>query len=320
VDQLVRRSSVVRSGIQGQTVGVGKGPGGRRSRPPVRDRELWTEEEVTVVLASCPPDTQNYRPEAQWVRELADLLDRTPGAISMHLGNIFSQKRPGHGLGHLGRTTIRVYQRYLTHRADLQHDAALLRQRYFNRLVSPRVETHVTESEANRLEKELLRRFPEAHLPAGSVILYRYPGSVWFGVLLPVYLVLVYPNEAKVALRIAIDILGAAIRRTRGVEEVLDGQIVELAERQIADRAPKFHSHELSERDRLTLALHLPTLMSLKRWKPTPRRLELYTSVNEATERMRIGAYFHIDTTKLCRRCVMMLLDALDNALATGRM
>lgn len=301
-------------------MGQGKSARGRRARPPVRDRELWTEEEVTIVLASCPPDTQNYGPEAPWVRELADLLDRTPGAISMHLGNIFSQKQPGRGLGHLGRTTVRVYQKYMTDRAQLQRDAALLRERHFNKLVSPRIEAHVSEADADHLEHELRLRFPEARLPAGSVILYRYPGSVWLGVLLPIYLVLVYPKEAKEALRIAISILGDAIRRTRGVEDVLDGRTVELAEREIAKRAPRFHSHELSEKDRVTLALRLPSLMSLKHWKAAMPRLELYASVNENTERKRIGSYFHIDTAKLCRRCLMMLLDALDNALATGKL
>ncbi|MGD0249268.1 MAG: hypothetical protein ABSB97_00010 [Thermoplasmata archaeon] len=298
-------------------------PKGATRRPragaPARDRELWTAEEVTLVLAACPPDTQNYRPEAPWVRELADLLGRTPGAISQHLGNIFTLKQPGRGLANVGRETIRVFDKYRDRPAELQQDAAALRDRYFGELVSPRVEKHVTEEEAANLEQELTRRFPEAHLPTGSVILYRHPGSIWFGVLVPLNVVLLYPSEAGNLLRTVLEVLGDVVRKTPGVDLTLDGRVVELAEREIAYRAPLFHSHELSEKDRITLALMLRSLKSLRKWKPSARRLDLYSAQSLEAEKGRIRTYFRIDVEGLCLRCLHVLLDALDDALATGK-
>jgi hypothetical protein len=291
----------------------------RRKTRPWRREELWTEEEITVVLAACPPNTQYYSSEDPWVRELADLLNRSPAAISFHLGNIFTLKRPGHGLENVGKETARIFEKYRGRDAELQKVAGRLRREHFGGLVSPRLESNVTEDEADRLEEELRRRFPEARLPTGAVILYRYKGSVWLGVLATIQLALLYPEQTRTLLQLAIEILGKAVRRTPAVQVVLDGRTVDLAEMEIHSRAPKFHAHDLTEEDRVRLAILLRRLKSLRRWKPTTARLDFYASADGTAERDRIRSYFGIDASRLCRKCLMMLTDALDDAIATGK-
>lgn len=296
--------------------------GVNRTRRPGRPRgpgDLWTEEEITVLLASCPADTQNYRAGEPWVVELADLLGRTPAAISFHFGNIFALKQAGRGLEHVGGLTARVFEKYRGREDALQKDAARLRRDYFRRVVSPRLEKRLDDVEAKRLERELRRRFPEARLPTDTYVVYDYRGSVWLGVLVTVQTALLYPKEAAALFRLAIEVLGAVHRRTPAVNEVLDGRTVELAEREIHALAPRFHTSDLVAADRVTLALRLHGLKSLKRWRPRAARLELYVGAEADAEKARIRAYFRVDPSGLCRTCLMMLVDVLDDALATGK-
>ncbi len=291
----------------------------RRPGRPWSPEDLWTEEEITVLLASCPPDTQNYRAGDPWVVELADLLGRTPAAISFHLGNIFTLKEAGRGLEHVGGLTARVFEKYKGREDALQEEAARLRRDYFTRVVSPRLEKRLDDMEAKRLEEELRRRFPEARLPPDTYIVYEYRGSVWLGVLVTIQTALLYPKEAAELFRLAIDVLGGVDKRTPAVREVLDGRTVELAERQIHALAPRFHTSDLSPTDRVTLALRLHGLKSLKRWRPRATRLDLYVGAEADAEKARIKIYFRIDPSGLCRKCLMMLVDVLDDALATGK-
>lgn len=290
-----------------------------RSGRPWRPEDLWTEEEITLLLAACPADSQNYRASSPWVIEIADLLGRTPAAISFHLGNIFALKRAGHGLENVGGLTERVYEKYRGKEDQLQREASRLRKEYFPKIISPRLEKRTDEDEGRRLKEELLRKFPEARLPADTYVVYEYRGSLWLGVLVTLQTALLYPTETAALFRLARAILGPPNKETPAVEEVLDGRTVELAERQIHSLAPRFHTSDLDPADRVTLALRLQGLKSLKRWKPNASRLELYVGAEEEAERERIRTYFRIDPTRLCRTCLMMLLDVLDDALATGK-
>ena len=220
---------------------------------------------------------------------------------------------------HVGGLTAQVFDKYSGREDELRDEAARLRRYYFRKVVSPRLEKHLDDVEAKRLEQELRRRFPEARLPPDTYIVYDYRGSVWLGVLVTIQTALLYPREATELFRLAIEILGSVDKRTAAVDEVLDGRTVELAERQIHALAPRFHTSDLTPTDRVTLALRLHGLKSLKRWRPTASRLELYIGAEEEAEKARIKAYFRVNPSHLCRACLMMLVDVLDDALATGK-
>ena len=285
--------------------------------------ELWTEADAVILLAarawSPAADRQNYNARRPWVRELADFLGRSPGSISFHLGNIASAESPGHGLEHVGAVFEAVFDRYRNHPDELQLDAARLRRARFSRLASPRLERDYTEEEVVAAESELERRFPEARLPPDSIILYRYKGSVWLGVMATIQTALLYPMETARLIRAALEVFGSTAKRNPSADYALDGRTVELAEREIVIRAQKFHYSELKPIDRITLALRLPELRSLRHWRARVRRLEFFSSADLREERARIQTFFRVDASSLCATCVQMLLDALEDALTSGK-
>jgi hypothetical protein len=279
--------------------------------------EPWTEPEIIVALAACPPRVQNYDQNRPFVIEVADLIGRSPAAVSMHFGNFFALKKDGEeGLRNVGKLTVEVYRKYKDRPDDLRKDAEEIRTRIYAEAVSPRVESRFAEDRAEQLENYLKEHFPEARLPPGTIILYRRPGSCWVGVLTAVQLALVYPSETRSLFRLVIEALGGGDRKTPAVEHVLREDQDALATAEILRRAPKFHPAQLSASDRITLALQLPRLMSLRDWKPGPRQLETFVGMSTDPEKERVGKYFGIDASGLCNGCLMMLQAALDDALA----
>jgi hypothetical protein len=211
-----------------------------------------------------------------------------------------------------------VYERYVGREDDLYHDARQIRERLYDEVTSPRVEREVDANEREAMEAKLRALFPEARLPPNTIIVYSRRGSWWVGVLALVQLALLYPEETREVFRKAIEIMGRTARRSAPLELLLTEKQVALAEGDIRRRAPKFHPEELSEKDRITLALRLPTLKSLRTWKPLASRLELYVGASKDQERARVGAYFGIDAKRICDRCLLMLLEALEDALMRG--
>ena len=184
-------------------------------------------------------ELQNYDERRPWVREIADFLGRSPGSISFHLGNIASAKSPGQGLEHAGKVFEIAVDRYQGNPRELQLEAARLRRAKFSRLASPRLESDLTEEEALVAQAELERRFPEARLPPDTIILYRYKGSVWLGVMATIQTALMYPQETAKLFRVALDVLGSNTKRNPAAESALDGRTIELAEREIVEPGPK---------------------------------------------------------------------------------
>ncbi|HEV2520002.1 MAG TPA: hypothetical protein VGX00_05205 [Thermoplasmata archaeon] len=274
--------------------------------------------EIILALAACPNESQGYNANDDWVIELADLIGRSPSAVSFHLANIWALKNPGHGLANVGKKTSEVFEKYRGRDELLAHEAAQIRESLFAGLPSPRVELATSSGEADRLDKELFERFPEARLKPGSIIIYRYSGTDHVGVLYPLFFALLHPEETAELLRRVAQVLGDAARWNRSAEDALDGRTVEIAEREIVTRAPSLHYSELSSKDRVKLALRMRGWRTLKRWKPSTARLELFISTEETAERQRVGKALGIDASRLCRRCLMMLSDALQSERRRG--
>jgi hypothetical protein len=279
----------------------------------------WTRAEIIVALAACPTENQDYDSRRPWVIELAELLGRSPAAISRHFGNFHSARRGGEvGLTHYGRATAEVYARFVEDPQSVLEEAAVVRRAIYERSSSPRVEQRTTEAEADRLTEELLAKFPEAHLPTSSIILYRRPGSVWVGVLFVIHWVLEHPDETRAAIEYVLGILGVGATVTPPAAAAIDGRQLVLAEREIKRWAPKLDLQEISEQDRVTLALQSRLLQPLAFWERPSLRVSLYDPNVANAERKRISAQFGIDASRLCGTCTAMLLDALDADRAAG--
>lgn len=285
------------------------GVGGRAGEP-------WLEEEIVLALAACPATKQDYDETRPWVRELAELLGRSPGAVSRHFGNIFNLKLgKGHGLPNWGKLTAEVYERYRERPEDLARDAASIRKRLYEGSASPRVEALTTEDCAERLEEELRSRFAEGRLPFQSIILYRRRGSIWFGVLIAFQFALLYPDEVKELFRHVIQLLGTGAVRTPAVDLVLAQRQVDLADRALRVLSPRLHIDEFDGSDHISLALRFFELKSLRHWKPGSRPLTFQSPQGRDAEKARVGTFFAIDAKRACDTCLMMLLDAMREAL-----
>jgi len=104
-------------------------------------RNNWTREEWILAYDACPKVNQSYGPDAPFVRELADLIGRTPAAVSRAFGNLWAaQTRGKHGLKNYSRLAGEVVEEYRNDPTRLRRDALRLRRDRFPQLVTPRLE------------------------------------------------------------------------------------------------------------------------------------------------------------------------------------
>jgi hypothetical protein len=308
--------------------------------PGPRNGLPWEEREAILLIALTPASvkTQDYDQRRGWVIELAELIGRTPGSISTHLGNVWTLKN-GRGLTHVGGIFDVVYRRYVGREDDLLRDAANIRAELYARAIDPRVEVKIdsdlSQPESDRivgeqqltmnspsareatdsledLEKRLKAEFAEARLPVGSVIVYRRKGSIWVGVLVSASAALLLPERVKRFLVRALEILGPLAERSSAALLAIDDGQVALADRTICNRIPDFRLENLTPKDRITLAIHLVGKPTLANWKPSGRRLELFGESDGQEERNAVSKYLHIDASKVTIADLMRLLKIVD--------
>jgi len=306
-----------------------------------RDGDPWEEWEITLLIAECPAN-QDYDSRRPWVIELADLIGRTPSSVSMHLGNVWSAK-DGKGLTHAAGLIKVVYDRFRGNEDALLTAAASIRAELYEVAPSPRVEFRLPivsagvqidldtrrdaemdlpatdyELALRNLEAGTKTRYPSAAVPDGSVIAYRRFGSLWCGLLVVAQLAIAYPEVARWLIAEARRILGTPAQRTKSADYALDGKQLAIADQVIAQRLPKFHFELLSEHDRITFAARLALLKSMRSWKPSAERLELFAKESGDAERARVGKYLGIDASRLGNRDTMMLQDLVADGLGRG--
>lgn len=94
----------------------------------------WSDDEIILALAACPRKKQSYSPRHKNVIDLADLMGRTPGAVSLHFANISNLIHgQGHGKTHVGARTRELFEEFKGRDAELQANAAEIRRRYLER-------------------------------------------------------------------------------------------------------------------------------------------------------------------------------------------
>ncbi len=95
-------------------------------------RDIWTEEQITVVLYEyCRNPFGQFSATKQFVKELGQLLGRSPAAIVRKVGNLASydpqmKARGVWGLGHTGKLDELVWNKYFGHWNQLAYDAEVL--------------------------------------------------------------------------------------------------------------------------------------------------------------------------------------------------
>jgi len=102
-------------------------------------RNNWTEEQITVVLYEyCRNPFGHFSATKQFVKDLAQLLGRSPGAVVRKVGNLASfdpqmKARGVGGLSHTGKLDEEVWKKYFGHWDQLVYDAEVLLAKFRNK-------------------------------------------------------------------------------------------------------------------------------------------------------------------------------------------
>lgn len=141
-------------------------------------RNNWTREEWVLAYDVCPKISQNYGPESAFVRELADLIGRTPAAISRAFGNLWAAQTGGkHGLKNYSHLAGEVVEEYRDDPDKLKADALHLRLERLPQLVTPRLEL-ISRNESALPEDAVHSAAKDAGLSPELYFVTTRPGSV----------------------------------------------------------------------------------------------------------------------------------------------
>lgn len=104
-----------------------------------KTNDNWTEEQITVMLYEyCRKPFGQFSGTKQFVKDLALLLGRTPGAIVRKVGNLASfdpqmKARGVGGLGHTSKLDELIWNKYYGHWNQLAYDAEILLAQFRNK-------------------------------------------------------------------------------------------------------------------------------------------------------------------------------------------
>jgi hypothetical protein len=280
-------------------------------------RDEWSDDEIILAIASCPREKQSYSPRHRNVIELADLIGRTPGAVSLHFANISHLIFGGaHGKTHVGERTRELFEEYRGREAELQARASEIRKRLMAQDFTPRVEKQVSRDATQQLTLDAFAAAKEIGLPQGTVETYEREGSWFFGVLMKLGPVVAsHPEQASRFANWLLEKLGRDASVSVGFTLAGAGKWRDLVDGVLSVEAPELHEPELSPKDRLTLAIRIQNSGYLRRWKPTKGHLQLLSTMDRSAEKARVGRYLHIDAGHLCDMCLLMLKDFVDHSL-----
>lgn len=280
----------------------------------------WTEEELTVVWAAAPKKDQNYNQAHPIVREVADLIGRSPSAVDRKIANLWAVWRPGRGLAHFSKLDERIVERYRHDLTRLEHDASNIRAELVSRRPTARAEALGPDDEGERIE--LLWRLREAARDeAGNEIgvhVFERKGTWYIGFFIEAYRVLtnpsVIPSYGVAAIAIYRQFEPAVARlieRTRDSERFA----VEVTKRIL----PDLDQSHFSKRELEQIAKQL-TYYQVDPFRFNRRLARAFEKVPVAESRQRVEGVFHIRCPQECMRCTIILaaaaLRALQNSAA----
>lgn len=282
--------------------------------------DAWSDDEIILAIAACPREKQSYSPRHKNVIELADLIGRSRGAVSLHFANVSNLIFGGdHGKTHVGRRTRELFEEYRNREGELQEKAAEIRRRLMQNDLTPRVEREVPEDEARKLIEEIIDEARRAGLPEDGAVTYERKGSWYVGVLMPLESVLPqFKESGTVFARALVERFDHGWVRSRGLEFAARGEWQYLVDAQLAIDVPLLHQEELSPSDRTTLLTRLREIGSLKHWG-RERGLERSVPVGRRELLFReLSARLGIDTSRLCDDCLLMLNDLTEDREQTA--
>jgi hypothetical protein len=278
-------------------------------------QDEWTDDEIVLALAACPRERQSYGPTRHNVLELASLIGRTPGAVSLRFANISHLIHGrGHGKEHVSQRTRELYAQYTGKDDELHARANRIRRELTREDPLPRIEKEVDLQETvDRLLREVHARARELGIPQKEVDSYERRGSWIAGVvLLGGNYLFRHPEALEIFALWLVDRFGKRAKQSNGFALAIQGKRQEIADRILQRHAPELHAAELSGEDRVTVAIAIAETGSMHAWKLGPRHLRRLANLDRPAERARIRSALEIDPERLCDHCLLLLGDLLD--------
>jgi hypothetical protein len=246
-------------------------------------RNPWKREEWIIAYDACPKEKQRYGPEAPFVREVADLLGRTPAAVSRAFGNLWAAQTGGRsGLKHFSHVAKEVIDEYQNDFHRLHTEAQRLRALRIPECLTPRIEVQVEADQTPLPEDVVHQAAASAGLPPELYFVSTRTGTVIVdvGVLLDFLLV---GTTGWLAITNTVQLVRDYLSRQRGEEypvvitqtnstwsDIAVGRTVRVEERVIRFHLPGLPAAAMPPESRSRLAGFLSFVKGVHR-RPTHR-------------------------------------------------
>jgi hypothetical protein len=287
----------------------------------------WSEEEWTIAWDACPKDKQSYGQTDRNVREIADLIDRTPSAVSRAFGNLWGARSNGaKGLRNFAKAAKAVVDRYGTDYDSLHAEVAPLRTERIRASLTPRLEVSSRSNQGLIPFDELRVELRKRGLTRVVYFTYERHGSLAEGV------GFVEQNAIPIAAIITEVILWIecrlARRRDRRADHVITrsrawihyskGRISDVELDIIRSRLPAIHPRELDAEQRRDVAEFVSFVRGVREVEASEQEASEVGSKLSKSERAhiihRVSRLIGIRAGRLCDHCLAQLNRLLDAA------
>jgi hypothetical protein len=300
--------------------------------PFLRREPVWTFEECVVAWAACPKSKQSYGPAHPIVIEVADLLGRTPAAVSLKFANLWATHTKGErGFSHTSHNAKAVVSEYRGQYERLHDDAERLRTELFEVGPTIRAERTLPADTAPSIGPLIVERLLFRHgwsasyvefLPPARVaallrtepLRFRRAGSGIEGLLFPFSWVLQHPVETLDIAGGAYQLLGKRIRESVAFRYARERKLDSVLTHELSVRIPDLDVTALVPADRKTLAARLVEL-KVTRVLTTKSIERMADRLDVTAERRRVREFFMIDADELPRLSLALLTSVIDRVL-----
>lgn len=279
----------------------------------------WSEKELIVVWAVTPKDRQAYNQKHPAVREVADLIGRSPSAVDRKMANFWAVWQPGRGMAHISRLDEQVVERYRNHLDRLDGDANTIRAELYERRPTVRAEAPAPDDGDRRVD--ILQKLRSAARDeAGNEIgvhVYERRGSWYVGFFIDAYQVLSNPAVIPAYLVAAVAVYPSLKRSvTRLVVRIRDAAkfAAEVTHRIL----PDLEQEHFSRRDLEQIARQL-TRFEVDPFHFNRRLAQAFHKLSITAVASEVEAFFHITAPISCPKCTIILGAAARRAIENAR-
>lgn len=299
-------------------------------------RNDWSPEEWVIAYDACPKVKQSYGPGSPFVREVADLLGRTPAAVSRAFGNLWAAQTGGkRGLKHCSHVAEAVVAEYRDDLPRLHAEATRLRAERIPRALTLRAEL-INEGNTTPLpEDEVHGAARQSGLRSDLYFVTTRPGSTvvdvgilldslligttgWLAITHTVQLIRDYLDRRDRGPRVP-----TVVIKSRTWTSVERGHTGEVEERVLEFYLPGFPTGNLPPESRSKLAGFLAFIKGLRRMRLAPsERAETPhttgTTIGRPFKRAALERMLGIDLSSAPDESIKQLSDLVKVAKTTG--